>query len=193
MTITDEQINKLDTLIIEGIVVLSSLQQGKKNYINKVQDIIRSFCIGNGETIPDWVDQAFPPIYIGDEEHTNQATKDYYSELLLRLLNVLRELQSQYYSRKQLDEIKKQTNESSKQTVEAQKQTIETQKANKWTKVAVVISGVAVVVSIVAVCFSTCTRTVRVDETQFQEIKQHCLVDSGIRIGEDGSIDYFSQ
>ena len=43
---------------------------------------------------------------------------------------------------------------------------------------ALFISGFAVVVSIVAVCLSTCTRTIKIDETQYQEMKQHCLIDS---------------
>lgn len=173
MTITDEQIEKLESLILEGIATLSSLQQSKRNYIDKAKDIIKELCNENGEVIPDWIDLAIPPIYVGDEDRTEQAANDYYPNLLPHFLNILRELQSQYYSRMQLDEVRKQTEESSKQTKEAQKQTAETQKANKWAKWALVISGIAVVVSIVAVCISTCTQTVKVDETQYQEIKQH--------------------
>ena len=178
MTITDKQIDKLDSLIIEGIIALTSLQQGQKNYIDKVNDTIKGFCVENGEAIPEWIDLTIPPIYVGDEEQTKQSAKEYYPKLLPHLLSILRELQSQYYSRMQLDEIRKQTEESSRQTVEAQKQTKETQKANKWTKRALGISGVAVVVSIIAVCLSTCTRTIKIDETQFQEMKQHSLIDS---------------
>ena len=178
MTITDKQIDKLDSLILEGIIALTSLQQDQKNYIDKVNNTIKGFCVENGEAFPEWIDLTFPPIYVGDEEHTKQSAKDYYPKLLPHLLNILRELQSQYYSRMQLDEIRKQTDESSKQTIEAQKQTKETQKANKWTKWALFISGFAVVVSIVAVCLSTCTRTIKIDETQYQEMKQHCLIDS---------------
>ena len=180
MTITDKQIDKLDSLIIEGIIALTSLQQGQKNYIDKVNDTIKDFCVENGEAIPEWIDLTIPPIYVGDEEHTKQSAKEYYPKLLPHLLSILRELQSQYYSRMQLDEIRKQTDESSRQTIEAQKQTEETQKANKQTVKALIISGLAVVVSIAAVCLSTCTRTIRVDESQYQEIKQHCLIDSAI-------------
>lgn len=157
MTITDKQIDKLDSLIIEGINALTSLQQGQKNYIDKVNNTIKSFCVENGAAIPEWIDLAIPPRYVGDEEQTEQSAKGYYPKLLPHMLNILRELQSQYYSRMQLDEIRKQTDESSKQTIEAQKQTKEIQKANKWTKWALVISGFAVIVSIVAVCLSTCT------------------------------------
>lgn len=178
MTITDKQIDKLESLIIEGVIALTYLQQGQKNYIDKVNNIIKGFCVENGEAIPEWIDLTIPPIYVGDEEHTKQSAKEYYPKLLPHLLSILRELQSQYYSRMQLDEIRKQTDESSRQTIEAQKQTIETQKSNKWTIWALVISGFAVVVSIVAVCLSTCTRTIKLDETQYKEMKQHCLVDS---------------
>jgi len=179
MTITDKQIDILESLIVEGIIALTTLPEGKKQYIDRVKKILRVFCKENNESAPDWIELSIPPMHLGSE-FSNQSKNDYYSDLLPQLLNILRELQSQYYNRMQLDEIRKQTAESSNQTIEAQKQTLESHKANKWTKCALVISTFAVVVSIVAVCMSTCTRSIKIDETQYQEIIQHCLADSAI-------------
>ena len=176
MKITDNQIDRLDSLLIEGIVSLSSLPKGKNEYIDKVKNVIKGFCTENGESFPDWIDLTIPPRFVGNDERTKQSEKDYYPDLLPHFLNMLRELQAQYYSRMQLEEYRKQTHESSRQTIEAQKQTKEAQKANKWTVLAITISGFAVVVSIVALCLSTCTRTIKVDETQYQEIRQHCFI-----------------
>ena len=178
MKITDNQIDRLDSLLIEGIVSLSSLPKGKNEYIDKVKNVIKGFCTENGESFPDWIDLTIPPRFVGNDERTKQSEKDYYPDLLPHFLNMLRELQAQYYSRMQLEEYRKQTHESSRQTIEAQKQTKEAQKANKWTVLAITISGFAVVVSIVALCLSTCTRTIKVDETQYQEIRQHCFINS---------------
>ena len=38
MKITDNQIDRLDSLLIEGIVSLSSLPKGKNEYIDKVKN-----------------------------------------------------------------------------------------------------------------------------------------------------------
>ena len=165
MKITDNQIDRLDSLLTEGIVSLSSLPKERKEYINKVKNEIKVFCTENDEPFPDWVDLSIPTIFIGNDERTKQSEKNYYQDLLPHFLNMLRELQNQYYSRMQLEEYRKQTLESSRQTVEAQSQTKEAQKANMWTVMALAISGFAVVVSIAAVCLSTGTRTIRVDET----------------------------
>ncbi len=181
MTITDKQIDILDSLLIEGVASLSSSPKGKKEYIDKAKNVIKSFCTENGEPFPDWIDLTISPVFIENDELTKQSEKGYYPDLLPHFLNILRELQSQYYSRMQLEEFRKQTYESSKQTIEAQEQTKEAQKANKWTVLAIVISGFAVVVSIVALCLSTSTRTIKVDETQYQEIRQHCLIDSSVK------------
>lgn len=182
MTITEKQINELESLIIEGIIVQNSLIQTKKNYIDKAQCVLKGFCQENHETIPVWIEIITPPVFVGDTESSQQTAKTYYSDLFPYFLNMLRELQSQYYKRMQLHECQEQTSEShtqsseiKEQTKEVQKQTIEAQKANKWTKWALWISILAVFVSIVAVCVSTYTRTIKIDETQYNDIKEHCL------------------
>lgn len=50
MKITDNQIDRLDSLLIEGIVSLSSLPKGKNEYIDKVKNVIKGFCTENGES-----------------------------------------------------------------------------------------------------------------------------------------------
>ena len=119
MKITDNQIDRLDSLLIEGIVSLSSLPKGKNEYIDKVKNVIKGFCTENGESFPDWIDLTIPPRFVGNDERTKQSEKDYYPDLLPHFLNMLRELQAQYYSRMQLEEYRKQTHESSRQTIEA--------------------------------------------------------------------------
>ncbi|MBR1889136.1 MAG: hypothetical protein IJ816_00685 [Alloprevotella sp.] len=186
MTITDSQIGILESLIIEGEVTLNSTPKGKVNFIEKVKNTIKEFCQNNNESSPNWIDTTIPPVIVGNESLTGQAAKEhYYPNILPHFLNMLRELQSQYYMRKQLEEINKQTSESSKQTDEAKKQTEESVKqtaeaktANKWSSCAVIISTIAVVVSICALCLSTCTRTIHMDEGQYQELKQFLMKDS---------------
>lgn len=185
MTITDNQIGILESLIIEGEVTLNSTPKGKVNFIEKVKNTIKDLCHNNNESSPDWIDITIPPAIVGNESLTEQAAKEYYPNLLPHFLNMLRELQSQYYMRKQLEEINKQTYESSKQTDEAKKQTAESVKqtaeaktANRWSSWAVIISTIAVAVSICSLCLSTCSRTIHMDEDQYQELKQCLMKDS---------------
>ncbi len=185
MKITDSQIDKFESLIIEGEVTLNSTPKGKADFIEKVKCTISEFCKDNNESFPNWIAITIPPVNVGDDSSTEKAQKEYYPNLLPHFLNMLRELQSQYYLRKQLEEIQKQTIESSRQTDEAEKQTAESVKqtteaktANKWSSWAVIISTIAVAVSICALCFSTCTRTIHMDENQYQELKQFLMKDS---------------
>ena len=182
MTITENQIDELESFITEGICVQKSSPQEKKDYIVRAQSALKGFCHENNEPIPVNIDVITPPVYVGDTERTEQIAKTYYSDLFPFFLNMLRELQSQYYKRMQLDECKKQTEqahtqscEAKEQTEEARKQTIEAQKANMWTTRAFWLSTFAIVVSIIAICVSTCSRTIKIDETQYNEIKEHCL------------------
>ena len=185
MTITSSQIEILESLILEGEVTLNSTPKGKKNYIERVKNTIKDFCQNNNESYPIWIDTTIPPVIVGNESLTEQAAKEHYPNILPHFLNMLRELQSQYYIRKQLEEINKQTSESSKQTDEAIKQTAESVKqtaeaktANKWSYCAIIISTIAVFVSICALWLSTCTRTIQMDEDQYQELKQFIMKDN---------------
>ena len=184
MKVNENQIDELESLILEGEIALNSVPKGKTEYVNKVKGTIKRWCDEDNGTYPDWVDLTIPPIYVGNDELTQEAATEYYPNLLPNFLNLLRELQSQYYKRKPLEEINKQTSESSKQTDEAVKQTAEAVKqtteaktANKWSFWAVVISTIAVAVSIFALCLSTCSRTIHMDETQYQELKQLLMKD----------------
>lgn len=178
MTIKNNQINEIETLLIEGEIALSSLPIGQKKFIDKVKEIIKKFCRENNEQIPDWVDYTIPYVSVSNEERTEQEIASYYIKLLPHFINVLRKLQFDYYNRMQLEESKKQTTEAFKQTQEARNQTFEAQRANKWAKKAFIISVFAIAVSIVAICTSMQIRTIQFNNDQFQEIKDLLVNDS---------------
>lgn len=91
---------------------------------------------------------------------------------------MLRELRSGYYLRSQLEESHCQTHEAHSQTLEAEKQTAEATKANKQTTKALWLSGIAIVISVIALGGSTCTRTIKLDEKQYKELKSTITCDS---------------
>ena len=173
MTITDNQIDILESLILEGEIDLKSLPKVKHDFIVKVKNEIKNICMENEESFPGWLEITIPPVHIGNEKLTEENRLSYYPELFSHILCMLRELQSQYYMRKQLVESEKQTHEAVRQTQEAKKQTKEAHEANRKTCIALTISSFAVIVSIFAVCLSTCTRTIKVEDAQYKEIKKY--------------------
>ena len=194
MKINEGQFKKIEELICEGIITKQSASKGKVVFLQEVRDTMISIYRNNNEEEPAWV--ICLPSPKTDVGNTEYKDSDFPDKVFEYALEMLKHLQSDYYSQKQLqctevlteealkqtkeahvqsEEAKKQSEEEMKQTIEAHNQTIEAQNANKWTKCALVISGVALVVSIVAMCLSTCTRTIKINDTQYQEIKDYCL------------------
>jgi hypothetical protein len=151
---------------------------GKQRYTEKVKETIIGFCHENGEPEPNWAYCSIPPVTLSDDMQTEQDVQAFYSKLLPYLLNMLCELRTGYYLSKQLEESHQQTLEAHQQTRESEKQTEEAIKANKKTTIALWFSGIAIIVSILAFAFSTCTRTIKFDESQFHEIKAGTGCDS---------------
>ncbi len=173
MTISENQIDILESLILEGEIKLKSLPKVKQDFIVKVKNTLGDFCKENEESFPAWLEITIPPTYIGNDELTQEAKTSYHPELLSHILNMLCELKSQYYMRMQLKESVRQTYEATQQTQEAKYQTQEAHEANRKTCIALAISSFAVVVSIFAVCLSTCTRTIKIEDAQYNEIKKY--------------------
>ena len=180
MKISEEQFKKIEELICEGIIKKQSAPKGKVAFLKEVRDTMISIYRNNNEEEPVWI--ICLPSPKTDVGNTEYKDSDFPDKVLEYTLEMLKHLQSDYYSQKQLqytkvltEEAQKQSYEAKEQTQEVRNQTIEAQKANKWTKWAFWISVLAVSVSIVAVCISTCTRTIKIDETQYNEVKEHCL------------------
>ena len=178
MKINEEQFKKIEDLICEGIIAKQSATNGKVVFLQEVRNTMISIYRNNNEEEPAWVIcLPSPQTNVGN---TDYKDSDFPDKVLEYALEMLKHLQSDYYSQKHLqytivltEEAQRQSCEAKEQTKEAQKQTIEVQKANKWTKMALGISIIAVIVSIVAVCVSTCTRTIKIDKTQYDEIMEH--------------------
>lgn len=181
MKINDESFKRIEDLICEGIVCKNNATEGKKNYTSKVLNTLCEIYEENKIETPDWIRTQMNTIVIDPEVRTAEDDTSYYNNLWDYCLQLLQDLRSSYYNQKQLEESRNQTDEAEKQTYESQKQTEEAKKSNNTAVKALVISICAVVVSIFAICISQCSRTIHIDNTQYDEIKT-ILQDSIVKV-----------
>jgi len=178
MIINDASINTIEDLIYEGIVYKNRATEGKKIFINKVLETLSKIYDENKLEIPNWINILSNKLVIGSEIEEAQDNKSYHNDLYDYCLRLLEDLRSNYHLQMQLEESKKKTREAEKQTHEAQKQTKEAERSNNTAHWALLISMFAVVVSIFASVLSMRTHVVRVDDTQYDEIKSLLSQDS---------------
>lgn len=171
MIINDESFKRIENLICEGIVCKNRATEGKKQFVGNALSILCKIYEDNKAAIPDWIRTQMNTFVISSEVKTAEDDTSYYNSSWENCLQLLQDLRSTYFAQKQLDESKKQTSEAEKQTSESQKQTEEAKKSNNTAVKALIISICAVVVSIFAICISQCTRTICIDNTQYDELK----------------------
>ena len=181
MRINDDTIKVIENLICEGIVCKNRAAEGKKHFVGNALSTLCRIYEENDLEIPDWIRTQMNGCKIGLEVKSVEDDTSYYNHLWDYSLYLLQDLRSSYYNQKQLEESRNQTDEAEKQTYESQKQTEEAKKSNNTAVKALVISICAVVVSIFAICISQCSRTIHIDNTQYDEIKA-ILQDSIVKV-----------
>ena len=109
MYIKDYQIKALEALISEGFLCQSHALEGKKKYLQKVQEWLGKTCKENNTEVPVWVYTLNTEIVdVKDDMHSNQSY-EFVDKQIVYCLQFLQDIRTVYYTKKQLSESQKQT------------------------------------------------------------------------------------
>ncbi len=162
MIIDENQIDELNTYLNKSVIMQSSSIEGKKKFLNELEEWLGALYLENKKSVPSWVmTLTTEPVKVGkDALHIHTSFIDFQLTLCIQLLTDIR---ANYYLQKQLDESKKQTHE-------VKKQTRLSKRAFCISICAVVVSIVAVAVSTWATYISTRPQTIILDSVQYEKM-----------------------
>ena len=171
MTIKDEQIECIETLIEKSYTIQGVALEGKKQYLTEIQDVLYSICVENKEEVPVWVYLLqTAPVKIG----SNGITVDIESFIDKQIgycHGLLKDISSRYYIQKNIEACQEQT-------IEMKKQTRLSKKAYCISKFAIAVSIVSALFAFFAAYQSTKTTKISLDEKQYNSIYQILSKDS---------------
>lgn len=164
MEIREDQIQGIKELIKEGLACQSFAIEGKKKYIEKVQQWLGEICNENKESIPLWVwFLSIPKIYIRSGENYIENGEQFYNERINLCIQQLEDLRLSYYLRKELEYNREQI---------------------KYTRKSLRISIYGLIASIIVptlisiITTTCCTSSVKLDNSQYQDLKSILINDS---------------
>lgn len=170
MTIKENQLQTLEDYISEGLSCQKASLEGKKHYLNRVQEWLSNVCKDNKESEPDWLWTIHvAKIYLGTDIRQENDDK-FYSYALAICLQQLNGFRDNFYRQKELEKSRLQT----KTAMESLKYTQKSLRLSIFGLIASIL--VPIFVSIFSI--NCCTNTIRVDEQQFQQIKVFHNTDS---------------
>lgn len=109
MHIKTNQIKTLEALISEGFFCQSHALEGKKKYLQKVQEWLGNAYKENKTDIPVWVYTLLTEkVEIGNNTH-HEVSSDFIDNQIVYSLQFLQDIRTLYYTQKQLEESHKQT------------------------------------------------------------------------------------
>lgn len=179
MEIRENQIQKINELINEGLVCQSFAIEGKKKYIEKVQQWLGEVCNENKESVPFWVWLiSVPKIHIRSGEDYVENGEQFYSDRLKLCMQQLEDLRLNYYQRLELEYNREQAKN-------AQNSLKYTQKSLRISIYGLIISIIVpILISIITI--TCCTSSVKLDNSQYQDLKSILINDSLIyKIGNN--------
>ena len=147
MSIKENQVKELQNLIQEGISCKTAAMQGKKAYLNKVQNWIGQCCLNNKENVPDWVYLMTEPI-VKINSSSSDTTPSNYDKELASVILLLQDLLEKYHIQKKLKESKAQI---------------------CYMRLSLLLALLGIIASVFIPIFIT--NTIKIEEKQYQEIK----------------------
>lgn len=170
MTIKENQLKTLEEYISEGIVCQKAALEGKRKYINRVQEWLGKVCKENKESEPDWLwIMPVAKYYLGPEIIVENGDK-FYSYALAICLQQLNNFRENFYRQKELEEGRMQT----KAALESLKYVQKSLRISIFGLIAAIF--VPIMVSIVTI--NGCTSTIKIEGEQFEQLKTSTTVDS---------------
>ena len=108
MMLNEKQINKISSLISEGVTAQKSATEAKKKYLDKVKsELVFMYNEGKAE-IPSWVELIDIPVNF-IREGSNQTDSSYPDNYVIQTIQLLKDIRTEYYLEHQLQESHKQT------------------------------------------------------------------------------------